>query len=153
MSSKSSKSKFIFALIVMIIGLLILNLSLNVDLSKLVSFALASNTKALRGGNQTEDCSKVVLLEECQNCLKYQLESPSKYPECQESGQRQKNRCETTGEEFYSSCRTNEERKFWIFQITALILGLLSSSVVWCRSRHLDEHVLGKIRQQINGDT
>ena len=39
------------------------------------------------------------------------------------------------------------------FKISALIVGCLSSLVVWCRSKHLDEHVLEKIRKQIGSDS
>ncbi|XP_028411777.1 protein JTB-like [Dendronephthya gigantea] len=150
MASKMTKA--FIAIFVIIVGLLVLNFSINVDLSKVLTRALATGVNKNQSGNRTIDgnCGEVSQIEECKDCLRHQLVN---YPECKETGKRQKNRCSKSKKEFYTSCRTNEEKKFWIFQITALVLGLLSSSIVWCRSKHLDEHVLGKIRKQISGDS
>ena len=148
-------TKGFIAIFIIIIGLLILNFSINVDLSKVVHFALDSGVNQKQSGNQTkdEDCGKISQVEKCKDCQKHQMANLVKYPECKETGKRQKNICSKSKTEFYTSCHTNEEQKFWIFQITALVLGILSSSIIWCRSKHLDEHVLGKIRKQINGDS
>ncbi|KAK5884169.1 hypothetical protein CesoFtcFv8_020426 [Champsocephalus esox] len=89
-----------------------------------------------------------VVATECSPCTAFQTTS---WASCGPTGFVERVNCTRSNKDEYKSCRSSllEERLFWRFEASMLVLTLSSSVVVVLRQRLLDRLASEKVRRQI----
>ncbi|KAK3604669.1 hypothetical protein CHS0354_009281 [Potamilus streckersoni] len=101
------------------------------------------------GSNDSCPAGVERVLEECNKCLP--LEMKMEISHCVSTGYSEKVKCQD-GKEINRSCiknRTIQQREFWLFQLTTLLIGVASYGIVKYRQRKLDKLLMEKVNRQI----
>ncbi|KAL3866759.1 hypothetical protein ACJMK2_044035 [Sinanodonta woodiana] len=101
------------------------------------------------GSNDSCPAGVENVLEECKKCLP--IEMKMERSPCMSTGYSEKVKCQD-GKEISRSCikdRSIQQKEFWLFQLTTLLVGVGSYGIVKYRQRKLDKLLMEKVNRQI----
>lgn len=120
---------------------------------KLFPFNL--NITSIDGGKEhVSPCKKKEMYSfdmECRPCTRYELKAEN--TACAEFGNIEKIKCSPSGSTYLVSCPVAykyENKKFWIFEGSILVLAVFSNIAVHWRRHILDSHFYQRIKKQIS---
>ena len=86
--------------------------------------------------------------EPCSPCTDFEVVS-MRLSACQNTGYKERVKCEFSGEVYRSCIVLNDSRSFWSFQFSTMLVALVGYCLIQWRNRQLDRKMLERLRRQL----
>ncbi|KAL3201571.1 hypothetical protein MRX96_012604 [Rhipicephalus microplus] len=113
---------------------------------------LSDHDSDRNGSNSSEGCwekEEYVVKQKCMPCTEFERGQASTSQYAFQSKYKELVTCKSSGDVYRRCDNEKEGQRFWVFEGSMLVTGLLSSLSVVLRQKHLDRKMIERIQQQV----